>query len=160
MSDRLKISGQFIKRRKWWFGPPHQGHFDILTMMGREWSRLPTTPQSPSRHYYPRLIAGTNLLTPKGWIAWLAKADCTRITFCPRLLHNWIQRLRKEINPGCRLQDQLNTSEPTAVRKAREINLWTCWAIGKSNPGPFTRAASGLTTGPVGYIGPAGLSDR
>ena len=36
---------------------------------------------SSSRHYYPRLTAGTNLLTPKGWIAWLAKADCTHITF-------------------------------------------------------------------------------
>ena len=42
---------------------------------------LPTTPPLPSRHYYPRLIAGTNLPTPKGWIAWLAKADCTHITF-------------------------------------------------------------------------------
>ena len=42
---------------------------------------LPTTPPSPSRHYYPRLIAGANLPTPKGWIAWLAKADCTHITF-------------------------------------------------------------------------------
>ena len=30
---------------------------------------LPTTLPSPSRHYYPRLIAGTNLPTPKGWIA-------------------------------------------------------------------------------------------
>ena len=36
---------------------------------------------SPSRHYYPRLIAGTSLPTRKGWIAWLAKADCTHITF-------------------------------------------------------------------------------
>ena len=42
---------------------------------------LPTTPPSPSRHYYPLLIAGTNLPTPKGWIAWLAKADCTHIPF-------------------------------------------------------------------------------
>ena len=41
---------------------------------------LPTTPLSPSRHYYPQLIAGTNLPTPKGWIAWLAKACCTHIT--------------------------------------------------------------------------------
>ena len=41
---------------------------------------LPTTSPSPSRHYYPRLIAGTNLPTPKGWIAWLAKADCTHIS--------------------------------------------------------------------------------
>ena len=29
----------------------------------------------------PRLIAGTNLPTSKGWIAWLAKAECTHITF-------------------------------------------------------------------------------
>ena len=38
-------------------------------------------PSSSCGHYYPRLIAGTNLPTPKGWIAWLAKADCTHITF-------------------------------------------------------------------------------
>ena len=29
----------------------------------------------------PRLIAGIDLPTPKGWIVWLAKADCTHITF-------------------------------------------------------------------------------
>ena len=68
-----------------------------LTMMGRECSLLDPSYQrhitfacagchqlyspSPSRHYYPRLIAGTNLPTPKGWIAWLAKANCTHITF-------------------------------------------------------------------------------
>ena len=40
----------------------------------------PHTP-SPSRQYYPRLIAGTNLPTQKGWIAWMAKEDCTHITF-------------------------------------------------------------------------------
>ena len=40
---------------------------------------LQTTPPSPSRHYYPRLIAGTNLPTPLRWIAWLAKADCTHV---------------------------------------------------------------------------------
>ena len=98
---------------------------------------------------YPRLIAGTNLPTPKGWIAWWARADCKHITVCPRLLHNWIQRHREEMNPDCRVQDQLNTSEPTAPYiKVQEINIWTCWAIGKSNPGPFARAASGLTTGP------------
>ena len=42
---------------------------------------LPTTPPSPSRHYYPQFIAGTDLSTPKGWLAWLAKADCMHITF-------------------------------------------------------------------------------
>ena len=34
-----------------------------------------------SRHYYPLFIAGTNLPTTKGWIDWLAKVNCTRITF-------------------------------------------------------------------------------
>ena len=34
------MRGKFIKRRKWWFGPPHQGRFDILTMMCTECSRL------------------------------------------------------------------------------------------------------------------------
>ena len=60
---------------------------------------LPTTPSSPSRHYYPRLIFGTNLPTPKGWIAWLAKADCTHITFvqgyytieAKRIIRKWTQ---------------------------------------------------------------------
>ena len=42
---------------------------------------LSTTHPSPSRHYYPGLIAGINLPTPKGWIAWLAMADCMHITF-------------------------------------------------------------------------------
>ena len=42
---------------------------------------LSTTPTSSARHYYSQLIAGTNLPTPKGWIAWLAKADCTHTTF-------------------------------------------------------------------------------
>ena len=42
---------------------------------------LLTTPPSPSWHYYPRLITGTNLPTLKGWIAWLVKADFTHITF-------------------------------------------------------------------------------
>ena len=31
---------------------------------------LSTTSPSPSWHYYLRLIAGTNLPTPKGWIDW------------------------------------------------------------------------------------------
>ena len=65
------ISGQFIKHRKWWFGP-------------------------------------------KGWIAWLANTGCTHTIFCLSLLHNWIKRKQKEMNPSWRVQDQLNTSEPTA----------------------------------------------
>ena len=42
------IHGQFIKCRKWWFGAPHQERFDILTMMGRECSRLEPSNQ---RHF-------------------------------------------------------------------------------------------------------------
>ena len=76
---------------------------------------------------------------------------------CPRFLHNLIQRHQKKMNPGCRVQDQLNTSEPTAPYiKARKINLSMCWVIGESNPGPFARAASGLTSGipkPLKYVG-------
>ena len=74
---------------------------------------LPTTPPSPSRHYYLRLINGINLPTPKEWIAWLAKLHMYAHNLCPRLLHNWIQRHQKEMNPGCQVQDQLSTSEPT-----------------------------------------------
>ena len=87
--------------------------------MGRECSRLDPSYQ---RHItfactgcyqlYPhrRLAIITLDLSPvpiyrswnlKWWIAWWAKADCTHITFCPGLLHNWIQRHRKEMNPGC-----------------------------------------------------------
>ena len=67
------------------------------------------------------------------------------------------------MNPGCRVQDQLHTSEPTAPYvKACKINLWTCWAIRESNPGSFLRAASGLTTGPPRllryYIQPAAIN--
>ena len=83
---------------------------------------LPTTPPSPSRHYYPRLIAGTNLPTPKGWIAWLAKADCTHITFSKD--YYTIEKAPEGMNPGCRVQDQLNTSETTASYIiGRELNL-------------------------------------
>ena len=67
---------------------------------------------------------------------------------------NWIQIIRlkiniiqKEMNPGCRAQNQLTTNEPTMPYvKAQEINLWTYWAIGESNTEPFEPAASGLTT--------------
>ena len=39
---------------------------DIFCMY---WRQPPTTWQ-----YYPRQIAGTNLPTPRGWVAWLARA--------------------------------------------------------------------------------------
>ena len=67
---------------------------------------LPTTSPSPSRHYYPRLIAGTNLQTPKGRLAWLAKADCTHITFsqgyytieCKGTRRKWTQVVGSKTN--------------------------------------------------------------
>ena len=117
--------GQFIKRHKWWFGPSHLGHFDILTMMGRECSRLDPSYQ---RHItfactgcyqlhsltvwasLPRFIASANLLTPKGWIAWLAKVVC---------MHKVITQLNPMAPEGNepRLSDPWPTryNEPTAA---------------------------------------------
>ena len=93
----IRIPGQFIKRRKWWFGPPHQGRFDIFNDDGIECSRLDPTYQRHitfactgcyQLHPHHRLgiitpdfSPSTNLPTPKGWIAWLAKEDFTHITF-------------------------------------------------------------------------------
>ena len=59
----------------------HNNNNASVFILRRMYRLLPTTPPSPSRHYYPRLIDGTNLPTPKGWIAWLANADCMHITF-------------------------------------------------------------------------------
>ena len=91
------MRGQFIKLRKWWFSPPHQGRFDILTMMGSECSRLDPRYQRHItfactgcyqlyhhhrlRHYYPRPIADTNLPTPKGWISLVSKGRLYGHTF-------------------------------------------------------------------------------
>ena len=70
--------------------------------------------------------------------------------FCPRLLYSWIKSQWKEMNPACWAQDQHNTSETTTLHvMARKINIWTCWATRKLNPGPFARAANGLTTEPT-----------
>ena len=65
-----------------------------LTMSGRECSWLDPSYQRHitfactgcyQLHLHHRLgiitPASTNFPTPKGWIAWLAKADCTHITF-------------------------------------------------------------------------------
>ena len=59
-----------------WLDPSYQHHITFACI-----GCYQLHPPLPSRHYYPRLIAGTNLPTPKGWIVWLAKADCTHITF-------------------------------------------------------------------------------
>ena len=165
------IREQFIKLCKWWFGTPHQGRFDIFNDYGQRvqlarpelpashyiymYRLLPTTPQSPSRHYYPWLIAGTNLPTSKGWIAWWAKADCMHITFAQGYYtiksngtgRKWTKVVRPKTN-SIPVNQLTYGSYVLSYVKARKINLWTCWAIGESNPGPFQRAASGLTTGP------------
>ena len=108
---------------------------------------LPTTPPSSSRHYYPRLISGTNLPTPKGWIAWWVRVQCTYAhKLCPRLLHNWIPMHEKEMSLCCRTQDQLNTNVPNARHvKARGINIWTCWATVESNSRSYAPAAQPLS---------------
>ena len=59
-----------------WLDPSYQHHITFACT-----GCYQLHPPSPSRHYFPRLITGTNLPTPKEWIAWLAKADCTHITF-------------------------------------------------------------------------------
>ena len=56
------IPGQFIKRRKWWFVPPHQGRFDILTIMGRECSCLDRV-TSTTLHLH---VQGYYTIEPKG----------------------------------------------------------------------------------------------
>ena len=54
--------------------------------------------------------------------------------------------IHKEMNSGCRAQDQLNTNEPTASYvKAWEINIYVLGDRG-NEPGPFVPAASSLTT--------------
>ena len=62
----LTMHGQRVRQARYELPAPH-----YICM----YRLLPTTPPSPSRHYYPRFIVCTNLPTPKGWIAWLAKAD-------------------------------------------------------------------------------------
>ena len=85
---------------------------------------LPTTPHHRLRHYYPRLIAGTNLPTSKGWIAWLVKAECTHITFAQDYYTIESKDTRRKRTQVYRVQDQLSANEPTAPYIiGRELNL-------------------------------------
>ena len=85
---------------------------------------------------------------PKGWIAWLAKANCTHITFAQGYYTIEIKGTGRKWTQvvGSKTNSIQWTTTPNV--KAQEINLWTCWAIRELNHGPFARAASGLTTGP------------
>ena len=90
------LPGQFIKHCKWQFGSHHiKGAWAFQRWWAEsavDSTRVTTATlhlhvqaatnytQSLSRHYYPQLIAGTNLPTPKGSIAWWARADCPHIT--------------------------------------------------------------------------------
>ena len=59
------------------------------------------------KHYYPGQIAGTNLRTPQGWIAWLARA------------HVYIHNLLRVIilfNPKARTGFEPRSTGPTSNR--------------------------------------------
>ena len=71
-------------------------------------------PHHRLRLYYPRLIAGTNLPTSKGWIAWLAKAECTHITFAQDYYTIESKETVRKWTQVYRVQDQLSANEPTA----------------------------------------------
>ena len=58
-----------------WLDPSYQRH---ITFACTDCYQLEPPHHRP--HYYPRLIAGINLPTLKGWIAWLAEEDCMHIT--------------------------------------------------------------------------------
>ena len=53
---------------------------------------------------YPRQTAGTNFPTPRGWIAGLART-CVYYMICLGSLHDQIQTLEQEFNPGSKTQD-------------------------------------------------------
>ena len=101
------IYGQFIiKRCKWWFGPSHQGRFHIFNDDGqRVQLAQPKLPAPPYICMYRLLPTTTDLERMDSLVSRLYANN-----LCPRLLHNWIQRHRKEMNPDCQAQDQLNTS--------------------------------------------------
>ena len=124
-----------------------------LTMMGRECSWLDPSYQRHitfactgcyQLHLYHRLgIITPDLLPvpiyrPERMDSLVSKGRLYAHNLCPRLLHNWIQRYQKEMNPGCRVPDQLNTNEPTVPyiigRKLnlRKLSGWQ-W---ESNPQP------------------------
>ena len=65
------------------------------------------------RQYYPRLIAGTNLPTSKGWKAWLAKAECTHIAFTQDYYTIESKDTGRKWTQVYRVQDQLSANEPT-----------------------------------------------
>ena len=99
-----------------------------------------TPPPSPSRNYYPWLIVGTKLPTQKGWIAWLAKADCTHITFAQGYYTieskdtrtkwtqvvgsktNSIQWTNRAIHYRPRIKSQKTTRSAVELKKAYEAN--------------------------------------
>ena len=59
-------------------------------------------------------LAGTNLPTSKGWIAWLAKAESTHITFAQDYYTIESKDIGRIWTQLYRVQDQLSANEPTA----------------------------------------------
>ena len=145
MSHQYSVTGGRIDSVKWdvlmvgrlfkfhrCHAHPSEEHFFWLTA-----SHLLPHPLHCVKHYYPRQIAGINLPTPNGWIAWLARA-CVRTWFgqshytikSKGSSGNWAQVRRT--------QDPLDANESTAPYiTGRELNLrkLSCrqW---ESNPQP------------------------
>ena len=134
-------------------------------MIGRECSRLDpcyqrhitfactgcyisTTHPSPSRHYYPQLIAGTNLPTQKRWIAWWARAKCMNVTVA--------QGYYTLLNPKVRERNDPRLSGPTLTQSGRK---WTqavgpnTNSIGKEmNPGRRARHQLNINEPTAPYV--------
>ena len=98
---------------------PTYGTIDIFC------PKLVYTP-SPSRHYYLRLIAGTKLMTPKGWIAWLAKADCMHITFAQGYyaIESKGTKITPHVNKKAKLFGDVPFQQPSNVRWKHYISKY------------------------------------
>ena len=71
---------------------------------------------------------------------------------CSELLHDFIQKLELELNPGRLAQDPttVDTNEPTMlhVRHEKHIQIHVCTSDWRLEPRPFASAANGFTTEP------------
>ena len=84
----------------------------------------PTTPPSSHWHYYSRQIARTNLLIPKGWIAWLATAY-VYIRNLLRVITRSNPKARAELNPDQRAQDLTRCIYSVSTNHAANYRLIT-----------------------------------
>ena len=132
----IKIPWQFIKHRD----EHNKGAFTFINV-GRKYSRLDPSYQ---RHI---TFACTGIITPiyrlyqftdhKGMDSLVNWGKMYARNLCPRLLHNWIQRHEKEMNPGCRVQDQFITINQSC-RKVKATKLFSERAGWLGNQTPDT----------------------